>query len=214
MITNYTILGERCSGTNYLGQLMTKNFKIKTTWKFGWKHFYGHHNYKKSNNTLFIGIVRDPVSWLDSFYKIPHHLPKYMHNNIDNFLTKEIHSYRNGKNNTEILGDHNMHTKQPYKNIFELRKIKAEFLLDHMPKLVKNFILIRYEDLRDNPKMILSTMKNKFGLKNNNFVGISYYKGNIDLKFAPKPLKLNDKTIQFIKQNLDKKVERRLGYNV
>ncbi len=136
-----------------------------------------------------------------------------MHENINNFLTKEIHSYQNGK---ELVGDYNMHTKRPYKNIFELRRIKAEFLLDHMPKLVKNFILIRYEDLRDNPKMILSNMEKKFGLKrkSSNFIGVPYYRNIVDQKFVPKPLKLNNKTIQLIKQNLDKKVERRLGYVV
>ena len=85
-----------------------------------------------------------------------------------------------------------------------------------MPKIVDNFILIRYEDLRNNPKLILSDMENKFKLrrKNNDFVGISYYKGNVNKKFAPKPLKLSAKIIQSIKQNLDKRVERRLGYDV
>ena len=35
-----TIYGERCSGTNYLQQLLLLNFNVEITWVCGWKHFY------------------------------------------------------------------------------------------------------------------------------------------------------------------------------
>ena len=40
-IKNFTIFGERCSGTNYVQQLILKNFDTEITWKYGWKHFFG-----------------------------------------------------------------------------------------------------------------------------------------------------------------------------
>lgn len=40
MICKYTIYGERSSGTNYLENLITLNFDVTLTWKYGWKHFF------------------------------------------------------------------------------------------------------------------------------------------------------------------------------
>ena len=39
MITQFTIFGERCSGTNYLEECILNNFDINVTWKYGWKLF-------------------------------------------------------------------------------------------------------------------------------------------------------------------------------
>jgi hypothetical protein len=77
MIKKYTIYGERCSGTNYLENLIDKNFDIKITWEFGWKHFFGFNDnqLKNSDDTLFICIVRNPVDWINSFYRELHHSP-------------------------------------------------------------------------------------------------------------------------------------------
>ena len=41
MIKKYTIYGERCCGTKYLQELITKNFNTPITWEYGWKHFFG-----------------------------------------------------------------------------------------------------------------------------------------------------------------------------
>ena len=50
MITKYTIYGERCSGTNYLEDIISKNFNVEITWRYGWKHFFGHNITDKTNN--------------------------------------------------------------------------------------------------------------------------------------------------------------------
>ena len=39
MIKKFTIYGERCSGTNYLENLILVNFDVNLTWEYGWKHF-------------------------------------------------------------------------------------------------------------------------------------------------------------------------------
>ena len=41
MLKNVVIYGERCSGTNYLEELLSLNFEV--SWiehKYGWKHFF------------------------------------------------------------------------------------------------------------------------------------------------------------------------------
>ena len=73
-IKNFTIYGERCTGTNYLELLIEKNFGIPVTWDYGWKHYFGFSNLSNSNQTLFLGIVRHPLDWLNSFWNQPHHV--------------------------------------------------------------------------------------------------------------------------------------------
>ena len=45
VIKKVTIYGERCSGTNYLEELIVSNFDVKITWEYGWKHFFGFNNF-------------------------------------------------------------------------------------------------------------------------------------------------------------------------
>jgi len=173
MITNYQILGERNSGTNYLEQLLHLNFKINRSNNFISKHFFGFDGYSGIkdeilNNTLFIAIVRDPFTWINSMYKNPYHLPESLKATQQGFLNNEWYSIFDDE--TEILHDRNIYnTEKRYKNLFELRKIKLKFLVEEMPKLVKNYILIRYEDLLFNLKPTMTQLL-KFNIikKNNN----------------------------------------------
>ena len=149
-IKQFAVLGERCSGTNFLEESIKENFHISYTAEFGNKHFFCFNDYAsvnaKEKQTLFIGIVRNPIYWLNSFSKELHHVPaknKVLHN----FLFNEFYSIRDPENMTmphfaehggnylfknrntlreEQLNekDLNFFTNQKYKNIFELRKCK------------------------------------------------------------------------------------------
>jgi len=141
-----TIYGERCSGTNYLEQLLLLNFDVEITWEYGWKHWFGFNDLSFSDDCLFIGIVRNIVDWMNSLYKDKHHFPPSI-NSIDAFLNKTFYSRWKGN---EIMEDRHILTKERYKNIFELRHVKNQFLVDTMPKLVKNYCLITYDDLTTN----------------------------------------------------------------
>ena len=86
MIKYYTIFGERCSGTNYLEDIMSKNFDIELTWKYGWKHFFGWNDLSNSDDTLFICIVRNPIDWINSLYRDKHHVALHLRNDVEKFL--------------------------------------------------------------------------------------------------------------------------------
>jgi hypothetical protein len=109
MITNYTIYGERCSATNYLEELISLNFDVDINWNFGWKHFFGFNNFNNSDNTLFIGIVRNPYDWINSLYRDQHHLPRDFIN-IEKYLKNEFYSIRD--NDCEYLEDRNIYNKK------------------------------------------------------------------------------------------------------
>ena len=140
-----TIYGERCSGTNYLEALLTTNYDVDVHWKYGWKHFFGFHNLTNSDDTLFIGIIRNPYDWINSMYRDKHHIPNENISCIDSFLNNEFYSI--ASDGSEIIRDRNIYTKERYKNIFEMRHIKNKFLIEDMPLLVKNYLLITHEEL-------------------------------------------------------------------
>ena len=140
--------------------------------------FFGFHDNEllNSDDTLFICIVRDPIDWINSFFREKHHLPlQYMKNlteeeKIYKFLNDEFWSFKdwsfkdknvNIDTSKEILNDRNIYTGDRYKNIFELRYTKNNFLLKDMPKKVKNYIFIRYEDLKYNLDKVLNLLKKK-----------------------------------------------------
>jgi hypothetical protein len=216
IIKKYTILGERCSGTNYLEELIKINFNITYTSEYGPKHFFGFYDFKKSESedeTLFIGIVRHPIYWLDSFFKEQHHIPNKP-KPIHAFLFDEFYSIYDNK--TIIENDLNYLTKNKYKNIFEMRFLKNYYLINTMPNNVKNYILINYENLRDNTFSILSSIEDKFCLtrKNTIYQNIKYYKKEEDKLYKKKEIiiSLNYQYLSII--NLNKIQEAKLGYNI
>ena len=176
MLKKYTIYGERCSGTNYLENIINMNFDVNITWEYGWKHFFGFQDDKleNSDDTLFICIVRNLPDWINSLYRNKHHLPlKYKKNmsdeeKIDEFLNKEFWSFNDNNKNRdttkEIMEDRNIYTKERYKNIFELRHTKIKWMLEDLPNKVKNCIFIKYEDLVDDLETTLLKIRDK-GLK-------------------------------------------------
>ena len=217
MIQYFTIYGERCSGTNFLMHAIQDNFNIKFTAEYAWKHFFGHYDFNNfseedNNKTLFIGIIRGPVEWINSFYKKMHHIPIENKLNINTFMFNQFYSVYD--DNKEIMEDRNFITKERYKNIFELRKIKNHYLINDMKMKVKNYILIRYEDLRDNYNNILDFIQTKFNLekKAENYIPIDSYKGNNIRPYLRKPITLRLRNIDKIKNNVDKEQENSLGY--
>ena len=210
MLKKYTIYGERCSGTNYLENIININFDVKITWEYGWKHFFGFQDdkLKNSDDTLFICIVRNLPDWIKSFYRDMHHLPlKYKNNmseeeKIDEFLNKEFWSFNdhdmNRDTKKELMEDRNIYTGERYKNIFELRHTKIKWMLEDLPNKVKNYIFIRYEDLiNDFDKTLLKIKDKGLEVKTNiNFpLNTNNYKNNKYQKFIPKKDSISTKII-------------------
>lgn len=223
MIKKYTIYGERCSGTNYLENLIDINFNAEITWKYGWKHFFGFNDdkLKDSDDTLFICIVRDIKPWLNSLYRDKHHLPEHLKNKIDNFLNEEFYSisYANFDSDghpLEIMQDRNIYTGERYKNIFELRHTKLKYMIDDLPNKVKNYVFIRYEDLINNFATTMEIIKEKgLQVKENIIfpVNTDIYRKckNIKMHNGDKPKNIPDNII-LNNKNLIKYYEKKLNY--
>ena len=125
-----------------------------------------------------------------------HHLPlRYLEKfknisedeKLNIFLNEEFYSIDEINNNNEIMTDRNIYTGERYINIFEMRHTKNKFLIEDMPNKVKNYILIRYEDLINDFENTMTKIKDK-GLKikeNTNFpVNQIYYKDSNSLLYV------------------------------
>jgi len=233
-IKYFEFFGERCSGTNFLEEAIITNFNVTYKNEGRNKHFFCFNNYDKSyDNTLFIGIVRNPIYWLNSYHVELHNIPNENKKNIISFLFNPFYSVDKPDATNTKLGtvftkinfmfnkeytikeDLNYITGDKYKNIFELRKLKNDYLINILPKKVKNYVLINYEDLLYNYQETLSLIRDKFQLqqKFTPFKKIVRYKKSTHYNFVKqREILLPIPIINLIWNNLDIEQEKQLGY--
>jgi len=219
MIKNFTIYGERNSGTNYLETVLTGKsrkysrddyaFKIPLVWHYGFKHFFGHHTEQiknKGDHTLFIGIVRNPYDWIMALSRTKHQVPKENHD-IKNFLANEWYSiFTNPKKDnhgSERVDDRDFETGLRYKNIFALRSKKFRYLYETMPTIAKNYEFIKYEDLCNDPWSIVTKWSKKYNLPLNM---------PIIKPIKKEPYHIEPDIKKIIDDNIDWQIENEVGY--
>jgi hypothetical protein len=181
MLNRFTIFGERCSGTNFLEESILLNFDTQVTWDYGWKHFFGFTCLENSDDTLFICIVRNGFTWINSLLSKPYHLDKAMLKTNETFLTHAITSYHKG---SMLREDLNMYTHEPYRNIYELRRVKIDFMMKRLPLLVKNLIFVRYEDLCVDFQSQMARMAIYLTPKVSSYIQPDWYMKNRNRKFT------------------------------
>ena len=213
----FTILGERCSGTTFIEYAIKWNFKLKY-YRILNKHFFGNDNSifdsEKMKQTLVIYVTRDPVEWIDSFFKRLHHVALQNKKSIYNFLNNEFYSIHElgPLKWQELMEDRNIITKERYQNIFELRKVKNNFILETLPNLVENLQIIRYENMRENYELTLENLGSKYKLERlwDHYKTIPKYKGTYLVEYFKKPILINEKTQEYIKKSVHREQEKLL----
>jgi hypothetical protein len=235
----FTILGERCSGTHFLQHAIAKNFEIK--YLKGEKHFFGNKEFRDNiddnepldqlslherqmreidtiavDELLVFAIVRDPVEWIDSFYKRKHHVPNINKEPYENFISCEFYSvYEEGiKKGQEIMEDRHWLTKDRYKDLFELRYWKCKYMLEELPNKYIHYYFVKYEDLRDNYIETLDQIHKSVGLlrKTDVYEKVPKYKGTYNALYEKKPILLNEMEILHIWEKIDTEQENKMGY--
>lgn len=192
MIKNFTIFGERNSGTKYIKSVLKDNLKIPFTEKYGPKHWYiknlyprGENNItsdnesvasifsKEANETLFIFIIRNPFDWARSMYKNPYHIRHANMSTFYNFLKSPYIAHENKKHHPSwIKNKYGLYFIDRSKNIITLRNEKNNHF-NQLGKIVKHFYIIRQENLRND----ISNIITKFKLsKKYNYIQLKNYK--------------------------------------
>jgi hypothetical protein len=206
MIERIQIFGERCSGTNYLENLITSNFKdIEITWDYGWKHWFPENIDKKDNDDcLFIVLFRNPYDWLSSLHHTPWHVDKTL---------KDLTFSKFIRTEWKCVYDIYSGLEERFKNVLEMRNYKVrEFLA--LEKKVLNYTRFRYEDLRDNPNVLKNlSIEFKLKMKDDDIAPYKNYKKTKQTYKPPKYEPINMVDRFYIRKSLDLKQEKSIGYN-
>lgn len=187
----FSVLGERCSGTDYLQRLLEANFDLSSTDQYHSRHFFGiedsDHPYQQAECVLFVGVVRGPMEWLESFYQHQWQLDQWRYPDWHSFLTQPIVSYTEPQMNATlsqlpavergaarqamleqpVWNDRNFAEPElsGWQDVFQLRRVKAAFMVDTFPLLVNKYVLVRLEDLTAHTDHFLHLLQLWFNLR-------------------------------------------------
>lgn len=230
-ITEYQIIGERCSGTTFCALLLRKNFpNINHRNILGHKHFplwvefpisqktlkqlnYTNENvdFTNSENYLIVCIVRNIYDWIRSFYLRPHH--------VSNHLKKDgffhfVSSKWQLKDKWQLIDGFNPYKREPFKNVLELRHYKIKNFLAIGNK-VANFCLVKYEDLAEHPEEFIAFLSDFYDLpKVDQFIPHTTYK-NQQKPYKPRQyFHFSKRAIHFINTHVNWDIENEIGYSI
>jgi hypothetical protein len=168
------IYGERCSGTNFVETLLFQNFPDLTKGNsYPWeKHNFVNPPFVRESMVAVV-VTRDAFDWIRSLHRSPHQVA-YWYRNTDfsGFLRHEWSGIFNGflingQGRLGIKGQELMYERHPdtgaaISNVVELRNLKMRSQLK-VPNLYQNWIIARFEDVRDNPQTLVDTLTASFG---------------------------------------------------
>lgn len=154
--TRFQIFGERCSGTNYVSELLRRNLRrMRPTDEFGWKHGWPARDLTGAGDCLFVVVHRDPFDWVRSLHAKPWHAAATLRGRpIGEFLREpwwcvwgadmalDAGDPRRGQ---EMLHERDPGTRDRFANVMRLRSAKLRAWLalrDSVPHLH----LLAYED--------------------------------------------------------------------
>lgn len=230
-IRKIQIFGERCSGTNYLETLLSKNLRsVSLTWDFGFKHFFPKRDIHEAPDYIFIIIYRDPFDWLRSIYTQPWHVsPELKHAQFSEFIRMKWWCIWNEdagitRNHplyeTEMMEERDPRTGNRFKNIIEMRDEKIR-VWENIRNQSENYFYINYESLRANPERILQDISNEFGISMQerfhdikHYKGVKWYQGWKTRLFRRKLPIISKQDRDYILTQLDTRLEKSIGYDV
>ena len=183
MILEFTIFGERNSGTNYIKYVLEANLAIPFTQVYGFKHWFikglkprsrpnTTSDYEciksidQSDHTLFVYIVRNPFDWLGAMYSRPYHIPRATKTSLLKFIQAPYMSYE-----TNPPSNHGPDSLTPWAidpktavyfieesdDIIALRNLK-NIHFNNLSVKVKYFWIIRLEYLKSDIETMIQTM--------------------------------------------------------
>jgi hypothetical protein len=160
MITQFTVLGERCSGTNYLAELLKLNFDLQLHQPY-WKHGFQAWpppSPEEAETTLYVGICRGLEPWLESLFREQHHLTETK--DRWKFLTQKA---KLDPDRLPIIPPEAV-AREQYPSLFALHSSKQRYLRQAASHRYPHFVLLQYEALRARPISALQMLRARFNL--------------------------------------------------
>jgi hypothetical protein len=219
------LFGERCSGTNFVAQLLRRNaWRLSPTDRHGWKHGFVDEVRGPAEDTAFLLVVRDPFDWAQSLWRQPWHAAEPLRDaTFSDFVRMEWHcewgrdmELANGdpRIGSEMLHERDPATGERFVDIFALRAAKLRAHLSLRDR-VRRFSVAQYERVAAEPRAFCREFCAEHGIARWPwFRPVRTFKGGAD-PFVPKarePMRRED--VLHIASRLDAALEREVGYDV
>lgn len=212
-ISKIVIFGLRCSGTNYLSELISTNYSNVTVSEgtLGlWKHMWQAEKMITKQRilqlaaepTVYLFVSRNVVEWLQSFNEQPHHCQWATGLSLHQLInTSPFVSYE-GRRKLEA-----------YSSILEERNRKLKHIVVEMVPHLPNSALLQYEQLRQDPSGIVGVLA-QFGIHPDGPIrSVKYYKKETNVAYQPKVYKpVDSATLSIIIEKTDWEVEKYWNY--
>lgn len=219
------IYGERCSGTNWLAQLLRRNLPdLAQGDDFGWKHGWVYGDVEHADDCLFLVLHRDPFDWLRSLQQMPWHTGPELHGApFSRFVRTPWRcvwgadmelAADDARLGTEMLHERDQATGQPFANAMRLRTAKMR-AWQQLRQRVRHYECVRYEVVQRDPRAFVRGLASRYRLRQWPwFRDVTTFKGG-RAAFRPKvyePIAAVD--LQWIGSELDHALEAAHGFDI
>ena len=191
------VFGERCSGTNFVVELLRRNLGLELTEDVGFKHWFVPEDRTVPDDVLVVCVERDAADWLRSLHRKPWHAhPSLRGLPVDVFAKSEWHCVwddaRFGVGPDHALwGTEMMHEREPetgrrFPDPLAMRASKH----GNWRRLIERAqygAWLRYEDVRSDPRGTVRRLAARCGLAPApRFDPVETYKGQPGRAFVPR----------------------------
>ena len=207
------VFGLRCSGTNYLSELVTQNYPnvevqegTLGVWKHMWQAEKAIDKAKvlelAAQPTLYLFVARNVIEWLQSFHKQPHHCLWAKRMTLQQLLEAK-----------PFVSHHGRRMLETYPSILQERSLKHRHIVESILPLLPNAALVQYEQVRDNPAVLQEILERFAITRDKPIVNVNYYKKEKTKHYAPKVYSpISHHTMEFIIKHADWEIEKHWGY--
>lgn len=220
--THFTVVGERCSGTNYLDKLFKDNTNLEWI-DIGWKHdFFDRFN--PDDTTLVVIVVRNIYNYLRSFMQTPWNLPQLYNMEFSDVIREPFISYdriettyleewlfRPEEEKEEIMNTSTILEDQP--NIIANRNEKFKQYIEHFNKR-NNVIIINYDKLMVYQGELEELLSKLSVLKEQTIQQNIYYKDTSQLFKQKVYPDISSEDLDYINSNTNWIQENSLGFTI
>ena len=191
------VFGERCSGTNFVVELLRRNLGLELTEEIGFKHWFVDEDRAVPDDVLVIGMRRGAADWLRSLHRNPWHAhPSLRGLPVETFARSEWHCVWDDARfgigpdhpdwGTEMMHERDPATGKRFANALAMRAAKHvnwRRVIDR----ARHGAWLRYEDVRADPHAVVERIGERCGLVPvGPFDPIKTYKGQPGRAFVPR----------------------------
>ncbi|SFC73112.1 hypothetical protein [Tropicimonas isoalkanivorans] len=221
----FFVMGERCSGTNFLNAVVRRNLPVKPIEFHFWKHGFPTFDVIGETTVILISY-RNAASWVRSLYVSPWHASEEMQAlDFSAFLrcpwdtVIDNRFMRRKYKGSPLLGlplqmDRHPITGEVFENVFQMRTAKLR-ALEGMRNRGCNVVYVRLEDVVSRTDAFLDQFSEAFGTlrtRNSTFIPEKRLGGWPEDKKRTSVQALSDDDWSFMKSQLDLELEARFGY--